>query len=72
MWALVTMRRVHTKAEAELLKDQVVEGTSEVVKVHPYGKRCPKGWDHSHATYEGATYCPGCGRYLTLRLEKKL
>lgn len=70
-YAVVTVKRVTSKKEAKELVESD-PGHSEIFEVvSPFDERCPKGSDHSHASYDGATYCPDCGRYLTIRVEKR-
>lgn len=70
-YAVVTIQRVATQKEARALADQS-SGSTQIIKVSPHDERCPKGADHAHASYDGATFCSSCGQYLSVQIERRL
>ena len=67
LYAVVVIERVEGKKAAEA---RAAELGGELLPVARYGERCPKGADHAHASYDGATWCPSCGQYLSVRISK--
>lgn len=66
-YAVVTIEQGLTKKEALARNGH----HSQIVKVAGYNEPCPKGADHAHASYDGATWCRYCEQFLSLRIEKK-
>lgn len=72
-YVVVTTKSYRTLREARAAAEaRPPASAAEVLKVAGYNDRCPKGADHAHASYDGDTFCPSCGQYLTVRIEKRI
>lgn len=67
LYAVVVIKHVEGEKAAKALHEEL---GGELLPLARHDEKCEKGSDHAHASYDGATYCPSCGKYLSVRISK--